>query len=204
MAASGPDAITLRAVARDMGVTAGAIHGYYATRDDLITTLIRDVQPSRIDTLEAARDTAAHDDPAGRVLSWARAFRERALADPEGFRLIYGDPVPGYAAPEAQRRACSGPASSPPPGHGPNPGNRGATTSGPTSTRTWSPWRCTATCATRGGSPSLVAGTHPAGVRTSSTTLAPHRPAGPARRPAPSGPEQPRSGPGPLGADAYP
>ncbi|MFF2020650.1 TetR-like C-terminal domain-containing protein [Streptomyces sp. NPDC058171] len=62
---------------------------------------------SLVDTLEAARDTAAHDDPAGRLLSWARAFRERALADPEGFRLIYGDPVPGYAAPEAQRRTCS-------------------------------------------------------------------------------------------------
>ncbi|MFD8936223.1 TetR/AcrR family transcriptional regulator [Streptomyces sp. NPDC059578] len=114
MAASGPDAITLRAIARDMGMTAGAIYGYYATRDDLITTLIRDVHTSLIDTLEAARDTAPRDDPAGRVLSWARAFREWALAHPEGFRLVYGDPVPGYvapdggAAPEAQRRTCSG------------------------------------------------------------------------------------------------
>ncbi|MFD6277999.1 TetR/AcrR family transcriptional regulator [Streptomyces sp. NPDC060209] len=114
MAARGPDAITLRAIAREMGMTAGAIYGYYATRDDLITTLIRDVHTSLIDTLEAARDAASRDDPAGRILSWARAFRDWALANPEGFRLIYGDPVPGYvapdggAAPEAERRTCSG------------------------------------------------------------------------------------------------
>ncbi|MEW2176362.1 TetR/AcrR family transcriptional regulator [Streptomyces sp. NPDC005406] len=114
MAARGPDAITLRAIAREMGMTAGAIYGYYATRDDLITTLIRDVHTSLIDTLEAARDAVPRDDAAGRMLAWAGAFREWALANPEGFRLIYGDPVPGYAvpdggaAPEAELRTCAG------------------------------------------------------------------------------------------------
>ncbi|WP_308250271.1 TetR/AcrR family transcriptional regulator [Sphaerisporangium fuscum] len=114
MAVGGPDAISLRAIAREMGMTAGAIYGYYATRDDLITTLIDDVHTSLVDTVEAARDTRPAGDPAGRLLAWAEAFRKWALANPEGFRLIYGDPVPGYqvpeggAAPEAEYRTCTG------------------------------------------------------------------------------------------------
>jgi AcrR family transcriptional regulator len=114
MATGGPDAISLRAIAREMGMTAGAIYGYYATRDDLITTLINDVYTSLVDTVEAARDAAPETDPARRILAWAQAFREWALANPEGFRLIYGDPVPGYqppeggAAPEAEHRTCAG------------------------------------------------------------------------------------------------
>jgi AcrR family transcriptional regulator len=114
MAASGPDAISLRAIARQMGMTAGAIYSYYATRDDLITTLISDVYTSLVEAAEAARDAVPADDPGSRILAWAQTVREWALANPEGFRLIYGDPVPGYRAPddgpatEAEQRACAG------------------------------------------------------------------------------------------------
>ncbi|NUP04186.1 MAG: TetR/AcrR family transcriptional regulator [Nonomuraea sp.] len=114
MAAGGPDAITLRAIAREMGMTAGAIYSYYATRDDLITTLIGDVYTSLVEAAEAARDAVPEADPGGRILAWARTVREWALANPEGFRLIYGDPVPGYQPPEggpgkeAEQRACTG------------------------------------------------------------------------------------------------
>jgi AcrR family transcriptional regulator len=114
MAAGGPDAISLRAIAREMGMTAGAIYSYYATRDDLITTLIGDVYTALVDAAEAARDSVPADDPGGRVLAWAQTVREWALANPEGFRLIYGDPVPGYQPPEdgpakaAEHRACTG------------------------------------------------------------------------------------------------
>jgi AcrR family transcriptional regulator len=114
MSTGGPDAITLRAIAREMGMTAGAIYSYFATRDDLITALITDVYTSVVDAAEAARDDVSSADPGGRVLAWAHAVREWALANPEGFRLIYGDPVPGYQAPEggpaaeAAHRACAG------------------------------------------------------------------------------------------------
>ncbi|WP_336216320.1 TetR/AcrR family transcriptional regulator [Nonomuraea sp. LPB2021202275-12-8] len=114
MAGGGPDAISLRAIAREMGMTAGAIYSYYATRDDLITTLIEDVYTSLVDAAEAARDAVPDGDPGGRILAWAQAVREWALANPEGFRLIYGDPVPGYQPPEggpaqeAEHRACAG------------------------------------------------------------------------------------------------
>ncbi|CAO5156105.1 AcrR family transcriptional regulator [Frankia sp. AiPs1] len=101
MAAGGPDAITLRAIAREMGMTANAIYGYFATRDDLVSTLIHDVNTELADTIETAMRGAANgDDPGGPVRAWAGAFRGWALANPQGFRLVYGDPVPGYRAPE--------------------------------------------------------------------------------------------------------
>ncbi|MFF5920102.1 TetR/AcrR family transcriptional regulator [Streptomyces flavochromogenes] len=114
MASGGPDAITLRAIAREMGMTANAIYGYFATRDDLVTTLIDDVYSALADAVEAAWAHAPAEGPATRILAWARAFRTWALANPEGFRLVYGDPVPGYRAPEegpapdAARRVCTG------------------------------------------------------------------------------------------------
>ncbi|MGK4580744.1 TetR/AcrR family transcriptional regulator [Kitasatospora sp. HPMI-4] len=100
MASGGPDAITLRAIAREMEMTANAIYGYFATRDDLVTTLIAELYTGLADAVEAARDAVPAADPAGRIRAWADAFRAWALANSEGFRLIYGDPVPGYQAPE--------------------------------------------------------------------------------------------------------
>ena len=114
MASGGPDAITLRAIAREMGMTANAIYGYFATRDDLVTTLIGDVSTALADAVEAAWEAASTKDPATRVRAWAWAFRSWSLANPQGFRLIFGDPVPGYhapdggPAPDAIRRICTG------------------------------------------------------------------------------------------------
>jgi AcrR family transcriptional regulator len=114
LAEGGPDAISLRAIAREMGMTAGAIYDYFTTRDELITRLITDVYTSLLDAVEAARDECPPSDPGGRIRAWARAFREWALANPQGFRLVYGDPVPGYRAPEngpaaeLEHRACRG------------------------------------------------------------------------------------------------
>ncbi|KUJ65788.1 TetR family transcriptional regulator [Streptomyces albus subsp. albus] len=114
LGSGGPDAITLRAIAREMGMTANAIYGYFATRDDLVTALIADVYTSLADAVDAAWADSAQAEPAARIQAWAHAFRDWALANPEGFRLIYGDPVPGYrapeggAAPQAAQRVCVG------------------------------------------------------------------------------------------------
>ncbi|MGX9885547.1 TetR/AcrR family transcriptional regulator [Streptomyces sp. NPDC002276] len=114
MAAGGPAAITLRAIAREMGMTANAIYGYFPTRDDLVTTLIDDVYTDLADAVDASWAAAPVTDPAARIEAWANAFRAWATVNPQGFRLIYGDPVPGYQAPEggpapdAARRVCTG------------------------------------------------------------------------------------------------
>ncbi|MFE0188128.1 TetR/AcrR family transcriptional regulator [Streptomyces sp. NPDC059008] len=114
MASGGPDAITLRAIAREMGMTANAIYGYFATRDDLVTTLINDVYTALADAVDTAWEAAPAAEPAVQIEAWAHAFRNWALVNPQGFRLIYGDPVPGYQAPaggpapDAARRVCTG------------------------------------------------------------------------------------------------
>ncbi|MEV2197651.1 TetR/AcrR family transcriptional regulator [Streptomyces phaeochromogenes] len=114
LTSGGPGAITLRAIAREIGMTPNAIYGYFATRDDLVTTLISDVFTSLADTLDAATAAVASTAPGGRMQAWGHAYRTWALANPEGFRLIYGDAVPGYlapdggAAPDAQLRVCIG------------------------------------------------------------------------------------------------
>jgi AcrR family transcriptional regulator len=114
MASGGPDAITLRAIAREMGMTANAIYGYFPTRDDLVTTLINDVATALADTLDTAWAATSQADPATRIRTWASAFRNWSLGNPQGFRLIFGDPVPGYhvpeggPAPDAVRRICTG------------------------------------------------------------------------------------------------
>ncbi|MFI0719984.1 TetR/AcrR family transcriptional regulator [Streptomyces sp. NPDC021224] len=114
MAEGGPDALSLRAIAREMGMTAGAIYSYFRTRDDLVTTLIGDVYTAAVDGAEAARDAVPEDRPGARILAWAQAMRTWALADPAGFKLIYGDPVSGYRPPDdgpgatAELRACTG------------------------------------------------------------------------------------------------
>ncbi|MEV0150383.1 MULTISPECIES: TetR/AcrR family transcriptional regulator [unclassified Nonomuraea] len=114
MAEGGPDAISLRAIARDLEMSGSAIYSYFDTRDALITELIDDVYTGLVDHVEAARDTLPADDIAGRILAWATALREWSLANSQGFRLIYGDPVPGYQAPAggpapvAAKRACLG------------------------------------------------------------------------------------------------
>jgi AcrR family transcriptional regulator len=114
LAEGGPDAIALRAIAREMGMTAGAVYGYFATRDDLISALISDVYTALVDRVEAARDAIPADDPGGRIVAWGEAVRGWAVEHPAEFRLVYGDPVPGYRPPpggpaaEAELRACTG------------------------------------------------------------------------------------------------
>jgi hypothetical protein len=128
-------------------MTAGAIYSYFATRDDLITTLVGDVYTVAVDAAESARDAVPATDPGGRILAWAQAMRDWALSNPEGFRLIYGDPVPGYRPPGdgpgkvAGLRACTGLVGLAAAAWPTAENVRWATesTPGPTSTRAWSP-----------------------------------------------------------------
>lgn len=96
---TGAAALSLRAVARDMGLTAPALYRYYDDRDALLTALIVDGYTSLCSTLEAARDGAGAD-LAGRITAAALAWRRWAVGHPHEYALVFGAPVPGYAAPE--------------------------------------------------------------------------------------------------------
>ncbi|MEU6476538.1 TetR/AcrR family transcriptional regulator [Streptomyces sp. NPDC047017] len=94
IAAAGVPALSLNAVAKQMGMSGPALYRYFASRDELITALVRDAYLSLAETLRAASATGA--DLAG----LAHALRDWALTDPQRYFLIYGTPVPGYHAPE--------------------------------------------------------------------------------------------------------
>ena len=99
LAADGPN-LSLRAVARDLGVVSSAVYRYFDSRDALLTALIVDAYDSLGDAADAAEAAVARRDLAGRWFAIGRAIRSWALANPHEYALLYGSPVPGYAAPQ--------------------------------------------------------------------------------------------------------
>ena len=87
-------------IARAMGLTPPALYRYYADRDELLTDMITDAyRDLGAATLVPARSQESAD-PHAHLLLVAGAYRAWALDDPQRFALIFGPPVPGYAAPE--------------------------------------------------------------------------------------------------------
>jgi len=109
LAEAGANGLSLRAVARELGMVSSALYRYYPSRDDLLTALIIDAY----NAIGAAAEAAAHQVGAARAgtgagpparETWAaacRAIRAWAVANPHEYALIYGSPVAGYRAPEA-------------------------------------------------------------------------------------------------------
>ncbi|MFG1996828.1 TetR/AcrR family transcriptional regulator [Actinoplanes sp. NPDC048988] len=90
--------LSLRAVARDMGMASSAVYRYFASRDELLTALIVDAYNAVGEGAERAAATGTGD--LDRFLRATHAVRDWALANPHEWALIYGSPVPGYQAPQ--------------------------------------------------------------------------------------------------------
>jgi AcrR family transcriptional regulator len=101
LAAEGAAKLSLRAVARSLGMVSSALYRYFPGRDDLLTALITDSYDALGDATEAALDASAAqaDSHIARWQAVCHAHRAWALAHPHEYALIYGSPVPGYAAP---------------------------------------------------------------------------------------------------------
>jgi AcrR family transcriptional regulator len=95
----GAAALSLRAVARDLGMVSSAVYRYVADRDALLTLLLVEAYTEVADAVDSAVADAADRPWDARVLAAARVFRAWAVADPARYALLYGSPVPGYAAP---------------------------------------------------------------------------------------------------------
>lgn len=100
LATDGAAGLSLRAVAREMGMVSSAIYRYFPSRDELLTTLIIDGYNALGAAVEQADAASPREDHAGRWLAACRAVRAWALAHPHEYALVYGSPVPGYRAPE--------------------------------------------------------------------------------------------------------
>jgi AcrR family transcriptional regulator len=114
----GPVGLSLRAVARDAGISAPGLYRYFESRDALLTALIADGYDELADHLLLATGCAdersatceptetdlplcvdATASPAERLRAAALAYRHWAVSHPNEFSLVFGDPIPGYAAP---------------------------------------------------------------------------------------------------------
>ncbi|UOX92579.1 TetR/AcrR family transcriptional regulator [Amycolatopsis sp. FBCC-B4732] len=91
IAAAGVPALSLNAIAKQVGMSGPALYRYFGSRDELITALIRDAYRSIADAVQGARGQG--------FAMLAKVIRDWARADPQRYFLIYGTPVPGYHAP---------------------------------------------------------------------------------------------------------
>jgi AcrR family transcriptional regulator len=99
LAETGAHGLSLRAVARELGMVSSALYRYFPSRDDLLTALIIEAYDALGEVAETAIEASAR--PRVRWLAACHAIRGWALAHPHEYALIYGSPVPGYRAPQA-------------------------------------------------------------------------------------------------------
>ena len=99
IAEKGAPALSLREVAREMGLVSSAIYRYFPTRDDVLTALIVDAYNDLGAFAERAAARVPNDEPRRRLHAAASAIRKWAKSNPNEYALLYGSPVPGYEAP---------------------------------------------------------------------------------------------------------
>lgn len=108
LARHGAAALSLRAIARDLGVASSAVYRYVDSRDALLTLLLVDAYTSLADAVDdALTQSVDADGPGDLIATIALAMRDWAFAHPAQWGLVYGAPVPGYAAP-AERTTAPG------------------------------------------------------------------------------------------------
>ena len=97
IAAHGGGGLSMRAVAREVGLASSAVYRYFPTREALLTAMIVESYGHLAEALDAA--VRGRRTPRTQWLALARSMRSWAVANPHEFQLIYGTPVPGYVAP---------------------------------------------------------------------------------------------------------
>lgn len=104
----GASAVTVNAIAREMGLSGPALYHYYAGHDELVDALVADFYRELTDAVAAARDARPQAAPAERLLAAARAMRAWAIAHPTEFRWIFTKPVPESGRSEDAARYRTG------------------------------------------------------------------------------------------------
>ncbi len=107
LAEKGVAGLSLREVAREMGLVSSALYRYFATRDELLTALIFDGYNQLGASVERAEARVDRSDVRGRWVATCDATRRWAKAHPHEYALLYGTPVPGYHAPDVTIAAAT-------------------------------------------------------------------------------------------------
>jgi len=101
LVAEGPEAVSLRAIAREMGMTAPALYRYFTSREDLVRHVVGDIFSEIAGDIRAAAiaaGQAADGDVTAKLIAACREFRRWALSHREEFGLLFGTPLPALEA----------------------------------------------------------------------------------------------------------
>jgi len=99
IAETGAPTLSLRAIARELSITAPAIYNYFPDRDALVTALIVDAFTSLGESQQAAMDSLPAENLEGRLAALGLAYRDWAITYSQRYQLIFGTPIPNYEAP---------------------------------------------------------------------------------------------------------
>jgi AcrR family transcriptional regulator len=94
-----PAGLSLRAIARSMGMSAPALYRYYDSYEGLVTAVTVDLFDELVGVLEGARDALPDDDVPARLFAVSRAFRGWSLDHPREFAMLFANPMPHLAGP---------------------------------------------------------------------------------------------------------
>lgn len=107
LAEGGPSAVSVNAIAKELGLSGPALYRYFRSRDALLTALALDAYRDFAAELRAASSTELGLDPVARLRAVTAAYRGWAKANPHRYRLLYREPVPGYDAHAAELVAAA-------------------------------------------------------------------------------------------------
>ena len=106
----GVDGLALRAVAREMGMSAPALYRYFDSREDLVEHVVADLYDELVAVLEAARDDARPATAPIQLLACSRAFRRWATTHHTEFSLLFGSAGEGVVPPHGSPNRGESPA----------------------------------------------------------------------------------------------
>ena len=98
LAEGGPQALSVNAIAKELGVSGPALYRYFSGRDELLTELVVDAYHDLAAAVGDAVGRARGRPARGRLRAFARAYRDWAVAHPHRYGLLFVEPVPGYDA----------------------------------------------------------------------------------------------------------
>jgi AcrR family transcriptional regulator len=98
LVAEGLPGVSLRAIAREMGMTAAALYRYFPSLESVLLSLCTELYDECREYIEGERDGAGHH-PGDQLYAIARAFRTWSVAHPVEFNLMFSSPVPGLKDP---------------------------------------------------------------------------------------------------------
>jgi AcrR family transcriptional regulator len=102
LAEGGPGGLSLRGVARAVGMTVQSLYHYFDSRDELLTALVIDGHRALAAAVADAAAASRGRPQAERLWAASNAYRRWALANRPAFLLLYGTPVPGYEPPSRE------------------------------------------------------------------------------------------------------